>query len=152
MHTDHVECWESLWILPSSVSLTLDSGCFSNTAKSYVSRRIQRAHSKAKLHLCVLKNLRILSFYRYHSQNFWNIFCCRHTHLPCCHSRTVTNHTKNAENTNCTNWKTLLIECKMLPCLCLFTRNCRWICNSFPGLSHAKMALHNIPLNFLCEE
>ena len=37
-------------------------------------------------------------------------------------------------------------------CLCLFTRNCRWICNSFPGLSRAKMALHNIPLNFLCEE
>ena len=35
-------------------------------------------------------------------------------------------------------------------CLCLFTRNCRWICNSFPGLSRAKMALHNIPLNFLC--
>ena len=37
-------------------------------------------------------------------------------------------------------------------CLCLFTRNCWWICNSFPGLSRAKMALHNIPLNFLCEE
>ena len=37
-------------------------------------------------------------------------------------------------------------------CLCLFTRNCWWICNSFPGVSHAKMALHNIPLNFLCEE
>ena len=36
-------------------------------------------------------------------------------------------------------------------CLCLFTRNCRWICNSFPGVSRAKMALLNIPLNFLCE-